>query len=134
MTKHDLVKRLLKIRTFKLRSEIAGLKSRVAALDDVERLRGAARCAAAEAIDSVAALTDLGALGDARLANGRLAGVLKQQVTAAGKKVNHAKQLHDSASDLNKELRAEKLTRQEHALELEAENFFGWRASLEPRR
>jgi len=134
MKKHDLVKRLLKIRTFKLRGEIAGLKSRVAALDDVERLWSEARCAAAEAIDSGAALTDLGALGEARLANGRRAGALKQQVMAAGKKVNHAKQLHDSASDLNKQLCAEKLARQEHALELEAENFFGWRGPLEPRR
>ncbi len=134
MKKHDLVKRLLKIRTFRLRNEIAGLKSRAAALDDVERLRDEARRAAAEAIDSGAPLADLGALGEARLANGRLAGALKQQVTVAGKKVHHAKQLHDSASDINKQLCAEKLARQEQALELEAENFFGWRGPLEPRR
>ena len=134
MTKHDLVKRLLKIRSFKLRNEISSLKSRVAALDDVERLRSEARCAAAEAIDSGAAIGDLGALGEARLTNGPLAAQLKRQVIAAGKKVDRAKRLHDSASDMNDELLAEKLTRQEHALEIEAENFIGWRASLETRR
>jgi hypothetical protein len=134
MAQQDLIKRLLKIRTFKLRSEVSDLKSRVAALDDVERMRGLARNAAAAAIDSGAALTDLGALGEARLANGRLAGTLKKQVTDAGKKVTHAKQLHDSASDRNKELRAARLARHELALELEAENFFGWRTTLEPRR
>jgi hypothetical protein len=134
MAQQDLIKRLLKIRTFKLRSEVSDLKSRVAALDDVERLRGQARNAAAAAIDSGAALTDLGALGEARLANRRLAGTLEKQVMAAGKKVTRAKQLHDSASDRNKELRAARLARQELALELEAENFFGWSTTLEPRR
>lgn len=134
MKKHDLVKRLLKLRTFRLRNEIAGLKSRVAALDDVERQRNEARCAAAEAIDSGAALGDLGALGEARLANGRLAGELKQQVSAAGKKVHHAKRLHNSASSIERRLCAEKLARQENSLELEAENFFGWRGPQEPRR
>jgi hypothetical protein len=134
MSKSDLVKRLLKIRTFTLRAEISALKSRVAALDDIERLRNEAQCAAAVAIDSGAALADLAALGEARLANRRRADVLKQQVVAASKKVSHAKQLHDSARDMHQELRAARLSRQEHTLDLEAESFFGWRASLEPRR
>ncbi|HTY53851.1 MAG TPA: hypothetical protein VMB26_01555 [Candidatus Binataceae bacterium] len=134
MTKHDLVKRLLKIRDFELRSEISDLKSRVAALDDVERQRSEARSAAAEAIDSGAALTDLGALGEARLANRRLAGAIQLQVDAASKKVERARQLHDSVSDMHNELRAAKLARQEYVSDLEAESFFGWRTSLEPRR
>jgi len=134
MSKNDLVKRLLKIRTFTLRAEISALKSRVAALDDIERLRSEAQCAAAAAIDSGGALADLGALGEARLQNRRRADALHQQVLAASKKVHHAKQLHDSARDMHQELRAAKLSRQDNKFDLEAESFFGWRASLEPRR
>jgi len=134
MKKRGLIERLVEIRKFKLRSEISSLKSRVAALNHVEQLRGKARSAAAEAIDSGTALGDLGLLGEARLANGRQAGRLKQEVATAGKKVNHAKKLHDSAHEIHREIRSRQSASRELAFELEAENFAAWRTSTEPKR
>ncbi len=134
MKKRGLIERLVEIRKFKLRGEISGLKSRVAALNHAEQMRGKARSAATEAIGSVTALGDLGILGEARLANGRRAGRLKQEVVVAGQKVNHAKKLHDSAYELDRKIRSRQNASRELALELEAENFAAWRASTEPKR
>ena len=103
-------------------------------MNHVEQLRGKARSAAAEAIDSGTALGDLGLLGEARLANGRQAGRLKQEVATAGKKVNHAKKLHDSAHEIHREIRSRQSASRELAFELEAENFAAWRTSTESKR
>ena len=102
-------------------------------LNHVEQLRGKARSAATEAIDSGTALSDLGALGEARLANGRLAGRLKQEVATAGQKG----QSRQEAARLRPRHTAtvrRKAASPELALELEAENFVAWRGPLEPRR
>ncbi len=133
MRKRNWIERLIGLRERKLRSEIASLKSRVAALRDVERLRGKARSAACDAISS-AALADLGPLGETRLSSGRQAGTLKQQVASAGEKVNHAKKLHESALEVDRDLRSRELDRRERGFELEAENFAGWRTVPGVRR
>jgi len=131
MAKEELLVKLRRIRELRLKAESADLRARASALSKVEARLEQARCAALESIEGTRHLHELGELGELRLAYRRIADEMDRQVKEKSKVVVRSRKLADAARDACAQIKRQKDAARDRVAEAEAENFFGWKRSVQ---
>jgi hypothetical protein len=132
MNRETLMGRLLWFREMRLREEVAQLKTRAAALAQIERTRDQA-CASAVAGSGVD-LRDLGLIGEVRLDSTKSAQQAAVQLRVAGDRVDHAHKQADAVRGAHDELQREKRLSRDRAQEHDSDQFQSWKRGAAPRR
>jgi hypothetical protein len=127
MKRERLLTQLIRLRELNLKSQSAHLKNRAQHLNEVRGRRDAARDGAAMSLEDGHSLADLVHFGHARMHNARLARKVETEVRALSEDVGHARKLADSAREARDEIRRERISEGERAMETEAEHFFSWK-------
>jgi hypothetical protein len=128
MTREELLGQLIRMRELQLKSETAELKSRSGALARIEHALEEVSSSAAESLESVIQIRDLGLLGEMRLGYKQLAATVQDQVRTLAAKVSHSRKLTDATREAAAELKRAKTLAKERSLENEAEHFFSWKS------
>ncbi len=127
MNREQLVTRLLSISELRLRAEVAQLKGRAAELTLVERTRAEARDTAAETVESVVGLRDLGLIGEVRIASIKQAAAAAATVREASDRVVHAHQRTRSMRSARETLTRARLLAADRIQENDADQFQSWK-------
>lgn len=119
---HDLIR----LREARLREQTAKLRQASRGLVELRAQHEQARDSAAQSIERADTLAYLEVFGNSRIKFAKLAVNAENQVRGMIEKVGNARQLADSAREAGAELQRARITEQERALEVEAEQFFSW--------
>lgn len=127
-----MMERLLWLREMRLREEVAQLKTRAAALSQIEQTRDLA-CAAA-VMSSGTELRDLALIGEVRLDSSKGVRHAAAEVDRAGNRVDHAHKQADAVREAHAELQRVKRREHDRAIENDSDQFQSWKRGLTPRR
>lgn len=134
MTREELLGQLIRMRELQLKSQTAELKTRSGALARIEHALEQVSSIAAESLESVAHIRDLGLLGEMRLGYKQLAATVQAQIRTLAVKVGHSRKLTDATREAAAEIRRAKMLARESSLEKDAEHFFSWKSESSRER
>jgi hypothetical protein len=126
MIRKKLVHRLIRLRESGLVSAAFRLVSSASDLARAEHGRASAQEAARDLIGRGTELTDLGAFGEARLANEKSAIAARKNVNLAAVELGKAKRLLEGARKAGADIKKEENCKRELSQELDLEGYIGF--------